>query len=97
MRQGDRIHILYPAANLDPSVFADPLQVNLQQTEPTVAFGTGPHRCLGSHLARIEMRILYREWLRRVPTFSLDAERPAKYHTGLVWGISELHLKWSGA
>jgi len=97
MRQGDRVHILYPAANLDPCVFADPLKVDLQQTEPTVAFGTGPHRCLGSHLARIEMRILYREWLRRVPTFTLDPERPARYHTGLVWGVSELHLKWRAA
>jgi len=95
MRQGDRVHILYPAANLDPSVFGNPLEVDLEQTEPTVAFGTGPHRCLGSHLARIEMRILYREWLRRIPPFSLDPDRPPTYQTGLVWGLDELHLKWS--
>jgi cytochrome P450 len=94
-KQGDRVHILYPAANVDPEHFQDPRAVNLDQEEPNVAFGTGPHRCLGSHLARLEMRILYVEWLRRIPQFRVNPDKPVVYHAGLVWGVDELHLKWA--
>mgnify|MGYP006331913307 CR=1 FL=1 len=59
-----------------------------------IAFGAGPHRCLGSHLARVELNIVYEELVKRLPPFRLDPERPAKFKGGHVIGVEELHLVW---
>ena len=62
---------------------------------PHIAFGAGPHRCLGSHLARIELNILYEEMLSRLPEFRIAEGKPLYYHGGNVWGLEELHLAWN--
>ena len=64
MRAGDKVVIWFGAANRDPAVFADPHGLDLQRDpNPHVAFGVGPHFCLGAHLARLETA----EMLRRPP------------------------------
>ena len=61
------------AANVDDVEFTDPLDVRFDRTvNRHLAFGGGIHRCLGSHLARRELRITLREWHRRIPEYSLS-------------------------
>ena len=77
MSQGDKVLMNFPAANRDPAVFdrADEVLLDRQENRH-VAFGSGIHRCAGSNLARMELRVALEEWLGRVPVFHLaeDAE-----------------------
>ena len=60
------------AANVDPAEFADPMDVRFDRdVNRHLAFGGGVHRCLGSHLARRELRVTLREWHRRIPEYSI--------------------------
>ena len=66
---GTAIGVSYGAANVDPETFGDPFDVRFdREVNRHIAFGGGVHRCLGSHLARRELRITLREWHRRIPT-----------------------------
>lgn len=95
MKKGERALLFLPAADLDPSEFPNPEAFDLaRENKVHIAFGGGPHRCLGSHLARIELQTLYEELLSRLPPFERDLEEPLRYHGGHVWGPDELHLVW---
>jgi cytochrome P450 len=77
MKAGDKVLMNFPAANRDPEVFDHPDTVILDRTHNRhVAFGSGIHRCAGSNLARMELRVALEEWLARIPDFRLadDAE-----------------------
>jgi cytochrome P450 len=73
VRRGERVVLFYGAANRDPSVFERPNELDLQRhPNPHVAFGAGgPHYCLGSHLARIEIVAILREFLGRCRSLEL--------------------------
>ncbi|HZR73235.1 cytochrome P450 [Bradyrhizobium sp.] len=87
MRKGEMVMLSFPAANRDPGKFADAEAVRIDRAEnPHVAFGLGIHRCIGSNLARMEMRIALTEWLRRIPEFALDRTRPMTWSEGAVRG-----------
>ena len=60
-----------------------------------ITFGAGPHRCIGSHLARVEIRIALEEWLARVPEFRTPEGKPPVVRANGVWGVSSLPLAWS--
>ena len=95
MKRGDAVTLGYPSADLDPEEFPDPEVFDLyRENKAHFAFGAGPHRCLGSHLARIELQTLYEEILARLPTFRLDPDRRITYRCGPVIGPRELHLAW---
>jgi cytochrome P450 len=95
MKAGDRVLLLVPAADLDAAAFPDPDSFDLaRENNVHIAFGLGPHRCLGSHLARVELQTVYEELLARLPEFRLDPERPPSFHGGNVIGVDSLHLKW---
>lgn len=67
---GERVILAYPAANRDPAVFENPDEVQLDRKRNRhLTFGVGVHRCLGSHLARMEMRVAIEEWLKAIPNF----------------------------
>jgi cytochrome P450 len=69
---GTVCHVSWAAANLDPEVFPDPLKVDLGRSpNPHVAFASGFHRCLGSHLARLDLRVALSEFHRRIPDYQL--------------------------
>ena len=93
----DRVLLFLAAANRDPKAFDDPTQVDLNRKTPHMAFSAGPHRCLGSHLARLELQIMYTELLSRVPQFRLDPDAPPRYHGGIVIGMESLPLVWDAA
>ncbi|WP_372748097.1 cytochrome P450 [Litorivivens sp.] len=94
MKKGEKVILMLPGADLDPSVYAEPATFNTQRESVHIAFGVGPHRCLGSHLARIEMNVLYEEMLKGLPEFRLDPSKPVQYHGGPVWGPEQVHLVW---
>jgi cytochrome P450 len=68
---GSYVMIMIAAASRDPAEHPDPDTVDFQRQERSLAFGGGPHRCLGSHLARMEMRVALEEWHRRIPEYAL--------------------------
>jgi len=91
----ERVLMLLGGADLDTGRFADPERTDIDREDKVhIAFGTGPHRCVGSHLARIELQILYEELLAGLPTFRLDPENPPQFHGGNVIGLNSLNLVW---
>ncbi len=95
IKKGESAMLYLPAADLDPSEFSSPADYNLARDNKVhIAFGTGPHRCLGSHLARIELQVLYAEMLAGLPEFRLDPARPSLFHGGHVIGLDTLDLVW---
>ncbi len=98
MKKGERVLLFLPAADLDGSEFPEPGNYSLERENNVhIAFGAGPHRCLGSHLARVEIQILYEELLARIPEFRLDPQNPPQFHGGNVLGVDSLHLVWEVA
>ena len=72
MRPGDRVMMLNAAGGRDPRVFDDPETVDFDRANNRhLAFGAGPHRCLGIHLARMALRVALEEWHRAVPRYSI--------------------------
>ncbi len=96
MRRGEYVMLFLPAANLDPAVFANPRRFELaRENKAHVTFGRGPHRCVGSHLARVELQVFYEELFARLPPFGLDPTKPIVYHGGNVIGPNEIQLVWT--
>jgi cytochrome P450 len=87
MKAGDRILMNFPAANRDPSVFPDADRVVLDRAENRhVAFGAGIHRCAGSNLARMELRVAIEEFLARIPEFEVTDHDQVTWAGGQVRG-----------
>ncbi len=87
MKAGDRVLMNFPAANRDPRKFKDADKVIIDRAEnPHIAFGVGIHRCAGSNLARMEMRVALEEWLRRIPEFRLEDPEAVTWAGGQVRG-----------
>lgn len=78
---GDRLRVSFVDANHDPAVFASPEQVQLDRTgNHHVAFGAGPHTCVGAHLAKTQTRVFLEELLAAAPAFSLDGAPDIRWH-----------------
>lgn len=91
---GHHVLVNLSAANLDPAEFSDPLDVRFdRQGNRHLAFGGGVHRCLGSHLARRELRIALREWHRRIPEYTLTPGYEVRYRPPLRF-VPDLQLSW---
>jgi cytochrome P450 family 142 subfamily A polypeptide 1 len=78
IRRGDELLLLYASANRDPRVFDAPEVLDVTRNQDRhVAFGFGTHFCVGAHLARLEIRVMFEELLRRIPDWELvDAAEP---------------------
>ena len=82
--KGERVSPLLGAANTDPAEFPDPDVVDFRRNPNRHrAFGGGPHRCLGSHLARMELRVALREFHRRIPDYEIKPGTELKYTEAL--------------
>ncbi len=94
--QGAAVMVSYGAANVDPSEFPDGFEVRFdREVNRHIAFGGGVHRCLGSHLARRELRITLREWHRRIPEYRITpGHENLVYRPGLR-SVQDLMLTWS--
>jgi cytochrome P450 len=92
---GSGVNVSVGSANVDPEVFPDAFDVRFdREANRHVAFGGGVHRCLGSHLARRELRVTLREWHRRIPDYSLQpGHETLQYQPGLR-SVKDLMLVW---
>lgn len=95
--KGDWLMINYVAANHDPAQFDDPRRFDAARSPNRhLAFGAGAHQCLGLHLARLEMRILFEALLDRIETVDLAGE-PKRAKSSFVGGLKTLPLRFSAA
>jgi methyl-branched lipid omega-hydroxylase len=96
MREGDKVVLFYWAANRDPAHFADPDVFDVRRSpNPHVGFGgPGPHFCLGAHLARREMSVLFRELLTRVPDIHATAP-PDRLQSMFINGIKRMPVAFT--
>ncbi|TCU32822.1 cytochrome P450 [Rhizobium azibense] len=96
IRKGDYISCATMIANRDPAEFECPNTIDLAREDNRhTAFAYGPHRCLGSHLARREIVIALEEWLSRIPDFRIKKGTAPITYGGHVFGIENLILDWS--
>ena len=88
IRSGDRVLISWYVANCDSKAFEDPETFVVDRfANRHVSFGLGPHRCVGSHIARLIFQEMMRQILRRMPDYELDRSRIAPYpDRGMVDG-----------
>jgi cytochrome P450 len=93
--EGTMMVVIYGAANVDPAEFPDAFEVRFDREQNRhIAFGGGVHRCLGSHLARRELRITLREWHRRIPEYRIKpGHEELEYPPGLRH-VKDLMLVW---
>jgi cholest-4-en-3-one 26-monooxygenase len=97
IREGDRVVIWYASANRDETVFPDAERFDAgRQPNDHLGFGIGPHFCLGAHLARLEIRIMFEELLRRLPDIELDGPI-ARLRSGFLNGIKHMPVRFTPA
>lgn len=95
LKQGERVMMFIPGTSVDASIYRDPTRFDIHRENQThMAFGAGPHYCLGVHLARLELRIMYETILGRLPEFRLDPDRPPTFHGSIIAGPSTIDLRW---
>jgi cytochrome P450 len=92
VRAGEKVVVYYGSANRDPRVFDKPDEFDItRKPNPHLAFGAGTHFCMGSHMARLEMRLTLTEFLNRFPNVSMTG--PAeRIHSNFISGIKRLPL-----
>jgi len=94
IREGELATLLIGAADVDAGEFGNAGQVDFDRTRNRhLAFGGGPHRCLGSHLARMELKVAMEEWLRRIPEYSVAPGETPRYSPG-IREVLYLPLVW---
>jgi cytochrome P450 len=95
MKAGEQILLPTVLFGLDERRFSDPLTIDFTRRDVThLIFGGGVHRCLGSHLARMELRVMLEEWLPRIPYFSVDEDIGSEAKSGKVNAMKRLPLRW---
>ena len=93
MSKDDRLLLLTASACRDDVEFPRPDVVDFRRyPNRHLGFGAGVHRCLGSHLARLELRTALSEWHRRIPHYAVKDGAPARHYLAQVAGMDELHL-----
>ena len=94
IKQGELVTMLLGAANVDAAHFEAADQVDFERERNIhTAFGVGPHRCLGSHLARMELQVALEEWHRRIPDYRIKAGETPTVSPG-IREFLYLPLEW---
>jgi len=97
IRAGDKVVVSFTSANRDEAVFADPDRFDIRrEPNPHLVFGHGPHFCLGSHLARAQMRALFTEVLARTSVLR-PAVEPSYLRSNFQRGVKRLPVAWRAA
>jgi cytochrome P450 len=95
LKVNDRVMLYLPATDLDAREFPQPEKFDFaRENKMHLLFGSGPHRCVGLHLARLELQTLYRVILERLPVFRLDSNDPALYGVTQNLLMTKLPLRW---
>jgi cytochrome P450 len=95
IKRGDKVVVYHISAHYDERQFPDPMRFDIRR-EPNdhVAFGQGPHLCLGAHFARLQMRIFFRELIDALPQIRLDGE-PTRLTSNFINGLTHLPVAWT--
>ena len=97
IREGEKIALFYASANRDEDVFEAPDTFDIARTpNDHLAFGIGPHFCLGANLARLEIRVMFEELLARLPDIELDGA-PERLRSYFINGIKRMPVRYSPA
>ncbi len=94
MKEGELVTLLLGASNTDDEEFGNAEDVDFgRERNRHLAFGAGAHRCLGSHLARMELRVALEEWHRRIPEYEIKPGETPTYSAG-IREVQYLPLVW---
>lgn len=95
-KEDDFVLLNYAAASRDPEAVSNPTKLDIHRDRvPHSAFGVGVHRCIGAHLARLELKVAFEEFLRRIPDFELKAGAQPVYETGILRSMKSLPLQFA--
>jgi cytochrome P450 len=92
IHKGEAMHPIWAAANVDPNAFDDPMTVDFGRRANHIVFASGLHRCLGSHLARLEMRLAVEELLARIPEYTVAPGEELVYDNISVRNVTYLPI-----
>ena len=91
---GDYVSVSTPIVNQDPKMHEDPSAVRFDRKAAHIALGGGIHKCLGMHLARLELQTALEEFLQAIPQFRLKEGFEPRYFVGNITFVPELDLQW---
>ncbi len=95
MKQGDFVNCITAVASLNEKEFDNPMEANFERSPNRhCAFVFGPHRCMGSNLARLEIRVALEEWFKRIPEFTIEEGAEIDVNLGAVVSLARLPLVW---
>lgn len=95
IKKGDMVTFMLGLAGLDERTHGCPMDVDFNRSaNPHLAFGGGPHRCVGSHLARVELRVMFEEWLPRMKNLRVKPGAEIRWHANMTYGTTALPLCW---
>lgn len=94
IKAGDLVKPSTPAAGRDPLAYENPHRIDIDRRSRHLSFATGPHTCLGMHLARREISTVLEAFLTRFRNIRIPEGETYQYHTGGVFGIDRLPLAW---
>lgn len=93
LKEDDFVLLNYASASRDPQAIENPEKCDIyRERVPNTAFGVGVHRCIGAHLARLELKVAFEEFLRRIPEFGLKPGTQPQYETGILRSMKSLQL-----
>jgi cytochrome P450 len=95
MRENDLVVMPIFIACRDPEAYTNPHEVDLERSTAGIAFASGPHTCLGAHLARREIRIAIETFLTRFDEIHIPAGETYAYHAGPTFNVDRLPLAWT--
>jgi cytochrome P450 family 142 subfamily A polypeptide 1 len=96
IKEGQKVLMIYPSANRDPEFYGpDADEFKIDRGAPHVGFGIGSHFCLGANLARMEMRVVFSELLRRLPDIEYAGDGPVLRPSALVRTCAEMRVKYT--
>jgi len=98
LHEGEQVILMYPSANRDASVFDDPDRFDVRRDpNPHLAFGFGPHFCLGASLARLELKVMFSELARRLPDLHLAADTLPRRSSNFISGPESMPVAFTPA
>ena len=91
LKRGDKVMLPTPSAGRDDGFYGNAHEVDFHRSPNRhLAFGGGPHRCIGSHIARMELRVALEEMVAVMPQFWIDEASPVELHYGGIFGCDRL-------